>query len=151
MLRQIAFATLTSVLLFSGSAAQADVKPKNANEAAVVGLLDMAFNQKKYVEAFDKYVGPYYRQHNPTAPDGKEATLKSFAEWIPAHPGLRYDFKHVFSDGDRVIVHSHVTTGAEDRGLAVVDIFRLEQGKVVEHWDVVQPVPEKSANDNTMF
>ncbi|MGH8315662.1 MAG: nuclear transport factor 2 family protein, partial [Steroidobacterales bacterium] len=64
----------------------------------------------------------------------------------------RYDFKHVYVDGRIVIVHSHVTRGAADRGSAVVDIFRLDRNnKIVEHWDVVQPIPEKSANENTMF
>jgi predicted SnoaL-like aldol condensation-catalyzing enzyme len=66
-------------------------------------------------------------------------------------PGWRYEFKHAYVDGNIVVVHSHVRMNAEDRGMAVVDIFRLEKGKVVEHWDVVQPIPEKSANDNTMF
>lgn len=132
-------------------AAHADVKPRNAAERAVVGLLDMAFNQKKPAEAFQKFVGPYYRQHNPTAPDGKEAIIKIFSEWLPTAPGLHYDIKRIVSHGDMVWVHSHVTKGPQDRGDAVVDIFRLEHGKVVEHWDVGTPVPEKAMNDNTMF
>jgi predicted SnoaL-like aldol condensation-catalyzing enzyme len=54
-------------------------------------------------------------------------------------------------DGDFVIVHSHATTTPEDRGMAIVDIFRMDDGKIVEHWDVIQPIPEKAANENTMF
>lgn len=132
-------------------AADSGVKPKNAAEATAVGLLDMAFNQRNYVEAFEKYVGPYYRQHNPTVADGKQAILDGMKQWLPTVPGLHYEFKHLYSDGDRVIVHSLVTLGPADRGMAVVDIFRLEKGKIVEHWDVTQPVPEKAANTNTMF
>jgi len=127
------------------------VQPKNSAEAAVLGLLDMAFNQRRYVEAFEQYVGPYYRQHNPTVPDGKQAIVEGMKQWLPTVPGLHYEFKHLYSDGDFVIVHSLVKTSPEDRGMAVVDIFRVELGKVVEHWDVVQPVPEKALNSNTMF
>ncbi len=143
----LALTVLTSPL----QAGENSVKPKNAAEATVIGLLDTAFNQRKYVEAFDRYVGPYYRQHNPTVADGKQAIIDGMKQWLPSVPGLHYEFKHLYSDGDRVIVHSLVTTGPPDRGMAVVDIFRLEKGKIVEHWDVAQPVPEKALNTNTMF
>ena len=143
----LSLTVLTSPL----QAGESSVRPKNAAEVTVIGLLDTAFNQRKYVEAFDKYVGPYYRQHNPTVADGKQAIVDGMKQWLPSVPGLHYEFKHLYSDGDRVIVHSLVTTGPTDRGIAVVDIFRLEQGKIVEHWDVAQPVPEKALNANTMF
>jgi predicted SnoaL-like aldol condensation-catalyzing enzyme len=131
--------------------AKADVAPRNDAERTVIGLLDTAFNQKKPAKAWELYGGPYYKQHNPTAPDGKEAIIGLLNAWLPTVPNLRYDIKRIISDGDMVWVHSHVTTGPEDRGQAVVDIFRLEVGKVVEHWDVGTQVPEKSMNDNTMF
>ena len=79
--------------------------------------------------------------------------VKKFAAWIMAnHPDARCEIKRVFADGDYVILHSH-WHGLSDnpRGEAVVDIFRLEGGKVFEHWDVIQPIPETSANANTMF
>lgn len=142
---------LLAIVPVRAGEAIAPVKPKNAAEATVIAFLDAAFNQQKFEEAFAKYVGPEYRQHNPTVADGKQAIIDALRQWLPATPALRYEFKHVYSDGDHVIVHSLVTTSAGDRGKAVVDIFRLEHGKVVEHWDVAQPVPEKSANDNTMF
>lgn len=125
--------------------------PKNAAEETALAFLDTAFNQKHFDEAFERYVGPYYRQHNPTVGDGKAAILDALRKWMPATPGLHYAFKNVWSDGDRVIVHSLVTTGPADRGKAVIDIFRLEKAKIVEHWDVVQAIPEKALNDNTMF
>ena len=127
------------------------VTPKNSAEATVVAFLDTAFNQRKVDEAFVRYVGSEYRQHNPTVADGKQAIIDALRQWLPATPNLHYEFKHLYSDGDRVIVHSLVTVNATDRGNAVVDIFRVEHGKVVEHWDVSQAIPEKSLNDNTMF
>lgn len=78
--------------------------------------------------------------------------LHEFVEgFAKANPGLRADIKRVIAEGDLVVVHVHMKMSDEDRGLAVIDIFRLEDGKIVEHWDAMQPVPEKSANDNTMF
>jgi predicted SnoaL-like aldol condensation-catalyzing enzyme len=147
--------TIFIVTAVTGFSAAAMVDPpyrtKNASEATVVALLQQAFNQCKPAEAFDAYVGPYYRQHNPTVPDGKEAVIQGLQGFCSKSSEFHYAIKRVFSDGDHVIVHAHVTTGPKDRGMAVVDIFRLERKKVVEHWDVVQPVPEAAANRNTMF
>ena len=103
-------------------------------------------------DAFRLYAGSPYRQHNPLIEDGMEG-LRKFVTWIASnHPDARYEIKRVFADGDSVIVHSH-WHGLSDnpRGEAVVDIFRLEGAKVVEHWDVIQSIPETSANANTMF
>jgi predicted SnoaL-like aldol condensation-catalyzing enzyme len=98
-------------------------------------------------DAFRLYAGPTYRQHNPLIEDGMEG-LKKFVTWIMSnHPDARCEIKRVFADGDHVILHSH-WHGLSDnpRGEAVVDIFRLEGGKVLEHWDVIQPIPETPAN-----
>ena len=124
---------------------------KKSNAQKVVAFMDMVFNQKKVKEGFDKYVGDKYIQHNPIAPDGKEAAVEVLGKALQALPGWTYEFKHAYVDGDIVVLHSHVRMKADDRGMAVVDIFRFEKGKIVEHWDVVQPIPEKSANNNTMF
>ena len=146
---RIALLATCSLALIASTALAAPPKPANPNEEVVVKLLDTAFNQKKPDEAFANYVGPYYRQHNPTVPDGKEAIIAALHNWLP--PQLHYEIVHLVSSGDLVAVHSHVTMNPQDRGIAVVDIFRIESGKVVEHWDVTQPVPEKAANANTMF
>lgn len=137
--------------LVSSSAAWAEVMPRNKAERTVVALVETAFNQKKPQEAWDLYGGPYYTQHNPTAADGKEAVIALLNAWLPTVPDLHYDIKRIISHDDLVMIHSHVTTGPDDLGNAVVDIFRLENGKVVEHWDVGQPVPETSMNNNGMF
>jgi predicted SnoaL-like aldol condensation-catalyzing enzyme len=124
---------------------------KDAKARKAIAFLDMVFNQKKVKEGFDTYVGDKYIQHSPIAADGKEAAVEVLGEALQALPGWTYEIKHAYVDGDYAIIHSHVRMKPEDRGMAVVDIFRFEKGKVVEHWDVVQPIPEKSANDNTMF
>jgi predicted SnoaL-like aldol condensation-catalyzing enzyme len=118
---------------------------------AAIDLLDLALNQKKPKEAFEKHVVPGYIQHNPMAATGRDAVIGFLGAWVQQNPKLRYDFKRVFVDGDHVILHAHLTMSPEDRGTAVVDILRAENGKFVEHWDVLQPVPENPANTNTMF
>jgi predicted SnoaL-like aldol condensation-catalyzing enzyme len=142
---------LANALCLSAQPAPGTVIGKNAAERTTLAFLDMTFNQKHFETAFERYVGPYYRQHNPTVADGKDAILSALRQWMPRTPGLHYTFKNVWSDGDRVIVHSLVTVDPTDRGKAVIDIFRLEKGRIVEHWDVAQPVPEQSLNRNTMF
>ncbi len=121
-----------------------------AGEAAVA-FLDLAFNRKKLAEAFARYSAPPYTQHNPQVGDGPEAAVAGLTGLLQQLPGWRYDFKRVLVDGDLVAVHSHVTTAPGDRGMAVIDIFRVAGGRFVEHWDVIQPVPEAAANANTMF
>jgi predicted SnoaL-like aldol condensation-catalyzing enzyme len=95
---------------------------------------------------------PINRQHNPLVEDGMAGVRKFFARIMANHPEARCDIKRVFADGDHVILHSY-WHGLTDNpgGEAVVDIFRLENGKLVEHWDVIQPIPEKAANKNTML
>jgi len=92
----------------------------------------------------------YYRQHNPGAGDDPEPFIEIVKRTAQNFPDFRMDSKRIIAEGDLVVLHSHLILKPGDRGTAVVDIFRLENGKIVEHWDVVQEVPEKSAN-NTMF
>jgi len=121
------------------------------NKENVKAFYDLAFNQKQPEEAVKRYMGSYYRQHNPNAGDGPEPFI-GFVKWLTgANPQLRVEFKRLIAEGDLVVVHSHNIPIAGTRGKAVIDIFRLENGKIVEHWDVVQEVPETAKNDNTMF
>ena len=120
-----------------------------ANKRRVREWQELALRQPE--EAVARYIGPTYRQHNPGAADGAEslvATMKWFAENFPE---LRMDTKRIIAEDDYVVVHSHLILKPGDRGSAVVEMFRLEDGKIVEHWDVAQEIPEASANDNTMF
>lgn len=148
-----AVATLAAALapgLASAQSAAAGLTTDPAGIAAVE-FLDLAFNQKQVGPALDRYAAAPYIQHNPQVGDGIEAARAGLTGLLQQVPGWRYDFKRVLVDGDLVAVHSHVTTSPDDRGMAVVDIFRVENGKMVEHWDVIQPVPETAANQNTMF
>ena len=121
------------------------------NKETVLAYYNMAFNDKKPAEAAEKYGGPYYIQHNPQAPDGFEAFVEFVQGFAEQFPQMSVDIKRAVAEGDLVVTHSLLKTSPEDRGTAMADIFRLEDGKVVEHWDVVQPVPESAANDHPMF
>jgi predicted SnoaL-like aldol condensation-catalyzing enzyme len=121
------------------------------NKKLVREFYEMAFNQHKPTEAAKKYIGNKYLQHNPYVPNGAEAFYGYFEGFFKEHPKSHVEIKRVLGDGDLVVLHLHSKIDAEDRGKAIVDIFRVENGKIVEHWDVVQDVPEKSANTNTMF
>jgi predicted SnoaL-like aldol condensation-catalyzing enzyme len=128
----------------------ADAKQMEENKKTVAAFYDAALNQKDF-DAASKYLGNRYTQHNPTAADGPEG-LKAFLAFLrDKFPNNRSEIKRIFADGDYVIVHVHAVREPGTRGNAIVDIFKLENGKVVEHWDVVQPIPEKPANNNGMF
>jgi predicted SnoaL-like aldol condensation-catalyzing enzyme len=120
------------------------------NKKTVVDFYEKAINQKDFAAA-SKHLGPRYIQHNPTAPDGAEG-LKGFIAFLKSKfPDSKSEIKRVFAEGDYVILHVHSVREPGTRGRAIVDIFRLENGKIVEHWDVAQDVPEKAANSNGMF
>ena len=130
--------------------AYADADRLEQNRQAVLEFYELAINQKDY-QAAEKFIGPHYIQHNPMAQDGKEG-LKNFIEYLHANqPDYHSEIVRSFADGDYVILHVRNTPAPGEPGNAIVDIFRLEAGKVVEHWDVVQAIPEDPANDNTMF
>jgi predicted SnoaL-like aldol condensation-catalyzing enzyme len=116
-------ATLGVALAASTPAAAHISKKPNARKA--IAFLEMVFNQKKVKEGFDKYVGDKYIQHNPIAADGKEAAVEVLGKALQALPGWSYEIKHAYVDGDYAIIHSHVRLKADDRGMAVVDIFRI--------------------------
>ena len=121
------------------------------HKEVVVGYLETALNARQPAQAVAAYVGPRYVQHNPQAPDGPEAFIAFVQAFTQQFPDVRIDIKRVVAEDDLVVTHSLLTLSPADRGTAAVDIFRLEDGKIVEHWDVIQRVPETAANDNTMF
>ncbi|GAA3815947.1 hypothetical protein GCM10022403_056810 [Streptomyces coacervatus] len=121
------------------------------NKRVAVAFLDLAFNKKQPQEAADRYVGAQFIQHNPLSADGT-GPFVAYVTWrTTLSPELKFDFKRVFGEKDLVAVHYKRTYDSADRGAAVMDIFRFENGRIVEHWDVIQDIPETSANDNTMF
>ena len=147
MFRQL---VAVAVIAFAPAAFAADAKQIEENKKAVTAFYDAAINQKDF-EAAAKFIGPRYVQHNPRAADGPEG-LKAFLGVLrEKFPDYHSEIKRVFADGDYVILHVHNVPMPGARGAAIVDIFKLEDGKIVEHWDVRQEIPEQSANSNTMF
>jgi EmrB/QacA subfamily drug resistance transporter len=123
---------------------------REANKRTVLAFYDAALNRSNIDEAA-AYFGPHFIQHNPRSKDGIEGFRSLLQDLKKQFPGLRSDVKRVFADGDFVILHVHVKLQPEELGLAIVEIFRLEHGKIVEHWDVRQPITETAANTNGMF
>lgn len=121
-----------------------------ANKKVVTELYNEIINHKNFAAA-STYLGKKYIQHNPAAADGVEG-LKAYIQYLRDYfPSAHTDIKRIFAEGDYVILHVHTTLQPGTRGLAIMDIFKLDQGKVVEHWDVTQEVPENPANPNGMF
>ena len=141
-----------SILMLSvgNGAALAASAQEEANRAAVLAFYEKGLNQKD-ADAALAYVGNRYVQHNPNAPDGPDGFRKFIGFLREKFPNSRSEIKRSFVDGDYVILHVHAVREPGTRGSAIIDIFKLENGKVVEHWDVVQPIPEKPANTNGMF
>ena len=121
------------------------------NKKLVVEYYEHAFNDHKPQEAVEQYVGSQYIQHNPQAPDGAGAFVEFVTSFVGQFPKLSIDIKRVVAEGDIVVTHGLIKTSPDDPGTVAVDFFRLEDGKIVEHWDVLQPFPETSANDHAMF
>ena len=120
------------------------------NKKVVLEFYDLIINRKDFAAA-DPYIGSYYRQHNPLVAEGPEG-LAAFIDWLKAeYPEAHSEVKRVFADGDYVILHVHSMRPPHPRGRAIIEIFRLEEGKIVEHWDTIQEIPESSANPNGMF
>ena len=136
----------------SGQRAPADgsrLASSAANKKLVVDFYRTVFIEKRVVEGFERYVAPEYIQHNPLLATGREPAVKFLSTLVKRESVT--DIKRVVAEGDLVVLHVHSRANLSDRGRAVIDIFRVADGKIVEHWDVIQPVPEKSANSNTMF
>jgi predicted SnoaL-like aldol condensation-catalyzing enzyme len=150
MIRKLGwFITVLSLALLTHPVLGNEAQKEN-NKKVVLAFYEQAINQKDFAAA-SKYLGPRYFQHNQRAADGAEG-LKNFVAFLKDRfPRSHSTIKRVFVDGDYVILHVHAVREPGTRGMAVVDIFRLDKGKIVEHWDVHEDIIENPANGNGMF
>lgn len=121
------------------------------NKEIVLDFMETAITNREPIKAIDRYVGDVYIQHNPNFADGPDAIRAAFPAILESYPDMTIEIKKVIAEGDLVVLLIHTKMNKDDRGNAVMDIFRLDEGKIVEHWDVTEAIPENSANDNTMF
>jgi predicted SnoaL-like aldol condensation-catalyzing enzyme len=135
---------LSSLSCFSGVA---------ENKKLVLDFYELAFNQHQPVLAAEKYLSEDYVQHNPYVATGRAAFIAAFKDAFKsdAEKKSKNIFKRTIAEDDLVVLHSHKMKSPDDRGVAGIDIFRVKDGKITEHWDVNQPIPEVQKNSNTMF
>lgn len=121
------------------------------NKINAKAFYDLMFNQCQPRAAIEAYVGDVYIQHNPHVADGKEAFIAYFERMARDYPGKKTIFKRAIAEDNMVVLHCHqLWPGSDD--YAGIDIFRFdENGKIVEHWDVLQVITDGSANDNGLF
>ncbi|MBB1597941.1 polyketide cyclase [Achromobacter sp. UMC46] len=122
-----------------------------SNKDIVTAFFRMMFQDREIDEAVRLYVSPEYVQHNPYMRDGVGPMVDFFPPYFDQHPQAIVEIKRVIAEGDLVVIHNQWRDSPEDRGQAIVDIFRVDKGKIVEHWDVSQEIPENPANQNGMF
>jgi predicted SnoaL-like aldol condensation-catalyzing enzyme len=120
------------------------------NKQTVLAFYEAGLNNKDF-DAASALIGDRYVQHNPRIADGIEGFKGFVAQIAEEFPGLRAEVKRIVAEGDHVVAHVHGVRVPGQAGTAIVDIFRFDGDRIVEHWDVMQPVPERSANPNGMF
>jgi predicted SnoaL-like aldol condensation-catalyzing enzyme len=149
-MKKIALSVLTYGLLTCGNICFAGDTNQDINKKVVTQFYQTAINDKNF-SAAEQYLGAWYIQHNPRASDGIDG-FKQFIEYLKnTYPQSHSEIKRVMAEGDYVILHVHSIKEPGTLGQAIIDIFRLENNKIVEHWDVIQDIPKESANSNGMF
>lgn len=155
MFRTVLVTLLLALTILTGGQAMAqDTRRDHATEEAnlklVVNFYEQFFNKHEVARAAE-VVSENYKQHNPEVPDGKKPFVDYFSQFFKETPQSKARIVRTATSGDLVWLQVHSTNSPSDRGQAVLDIFRVKGGKIVEHWDIIQDVPAQSANGNTMF
>ncbi len=146
-----ALAVFLVLSLAPASRAQDTCREAEANKKLVLDFYSMIFDKHEPKKAFDKYVSPDYIQHDPNIPNGTEPDIAFLTEKFKNNPQSTNEVVRAAASGDIVFLQVHSRLNPGDRGRAIVDIFRVKDGMIVEHWDVIQPVPEHTLNGNSMF
>lgn len=151
-MKPVILAMLAVAALSSASVAAPRASNKApSNKAIVTAFYEQAFVKHQPTAAARAYIGDRYIQHNPHVPNGVAPFTGYFEQYFRTHPTASSTIYRVIADGDLVVIHSHGKDDPQDVGKAIVDIFRVDHGKIVEHWDVMQPVTTGAPNGNTMF
>jgi predicted SnoaL-like aldol condensation-catalyzing enzyme len=154
MKRLMLAAACAAMLVSSGCATmQAGGSHAKTTEtrAIVTSFTDLFCWKGQVREAFMRHVREDYIQHNPVAQDGRDNAIRALEGFYGANPQMKCEVMRIIVDGDLAAVHTRIKLNPEHRGFAVVDILRVEGGMIAEHWDVIQPIPETSANPHPMF
>jgi predicted SnoaL-like aldol condensation-catalyzing enzyme len=150
MRRILALASpMAALLLATPAAAETSATVEN-NKKTVLEFYSKGVNQKDFTVA-SAYLDPAFKHHNPVRSGGIEG-IKAFLNMLrEKHPNARFDVKRVFADGDHIIVHVHAMLDPGAKGTSIVDIYRLSGGRIVEHWDVRQDIPDNVTDLNGLF
>lgn len=145
---RLAIPTFAALSVLAGCAQPVD--PDAQNRKLVTDFARIFYTEKDVKRAFETYVVPDYIQHNPGIADGRDAAVKALAPMFSA-PGAKFEVKRILMDGDMAMIHLFGQGDPKTPGAAVADLYRLKDGKIVEHWDILQPMPATSANPHPMF
>lgn len=144
-------AALSLLLAVAGPAAvTAPADGTEQNRKLMTGFAARFYAERDVRGAFETYVAADYIQHNPGIGDGRDAAIKAL-EPLFSRPGARFDVKRIIVDGDMAVIHLRGRGSPDERGGAVADIYRLSGGKIVEHWDVIQPIAETTVSTHPYF
>jgi len=130
---------------------RSDFDQLRKNEELVRNFYQEFFGDLKIEEAGNKYLGDVYIQHNPNVADGREALISAALIWFAGKEPFTVDIRRVFASGDYVFIHTKGQGGKYGKGTSIMDVFRVENDKLVEHWDTIQDIPNEAENDHPFF
>ena len=141
---------IPSMIAAPMAAARSTQSLTERNRAVIAAFAQRFYGERDVRGAFETYVAPEYIQHNANIPDGREPAIAALEPMFKAE-GSRFDIKRIVVDGDMAVIHLHGRAGASGNGGTVADIYRLKNGKIVEHWDILQPIADKTVNPHPYF